>query len=157
MSSFSDWKSCHSFVLSLCHPCRLLRRLTSPTCGLCSRPCSTPSAWCTAAASTTTPAPGSSSSSRWQHSLPLCNNFQFYLKETCNLLIEMARGYLDPSSIFQIEVKFTLFYEVIHDVINKVWWSNKTVNCVREIYYDCLPIVEYFESEKFYKLIKVIN
>ena len=28
----------------------------------------------------------------------------FCFQETCNLLIDMARGYLDPSSIFQIEV-----------------------------------------------------
>ena len=27
-----------------------------------------------------------------------------YFKETCNLLIDMARKFLDPTSIFQIEV-----------------------------------------------------
>ena len=32
------------------------------------------------------------------------------LQETCNLLISMARKYLDPSSIFQIEVQFKLIY-----------------------------------------------
>ena len=32
-----------------------------------------------------------------------------YYQETCNLLIEMARKYLDPSTIFQIEVRYLLF------------------------------------------------
>ena len=41
------------------------------------------------------------------HTLEMLLNLKYYCvsQETCNLLISMARKYLDPSSIFQIEVQ----------------------------------------------------
>ena len=36
------------------------------------------------------------------------------MQETCNLLIDMARKYLDPSTIFQIEVSLRLVAQLLY-------------------------------------------
>ena len=93
----------------------------------------TPSAWCMPTASSTTPRPGSLSSCRSADSLyfPF---LIFTLQETCNLLIDMARKFLDPSSIFQIEVGMHVLLSIFSPVIVR---ENK-------IYFDLFPIKHYF-------------
>ena len=96
-TSLSTW--CHWPACSTCST-----RQTSQMSGLCSPRSSTPSVWYTAPANTTTAAPGTKLIYLAFDSIDIFLRIIVLLTETCNLLIEMARGYLDPASIFQIEV-----------------------------------------------------
>ena len=66
------------------------------------------------------------------------------------MLIEMARGYLDPSSIFQIEVSSSFLGS-----LTKFDGNNITINCSYKTYY--IRLFTNILLKKSGKLMKVIN